>query len=343
MACGWLCARRIENGALELQSTELNFEVDSETKLPQELFRYKSGETNKLIEEFMLLANEAAAVRISKLYSKLSVLRNHKSPKELALQELANLLQCHGITDFNFESGLQLSRSLDRVTKDSDPFFNQLVRSMATRCMEEAQYVCTGMVEPKMLRHYGLGMSRYTHFTSPIRRYADCLVHRFLAASLGLSPLPPSLSTTEVVEEKVKRMNFKHKMAQWADRASQDLHLWLYFQVRGGVEAEGVVMRVQNTGIQVAVEDLGAEGVVEMTSMDWLILTAQQAVHGRPLSEFEDVTIQVFDRVIIRIQADLGGTRRKLLMEFVRLPDRGAMSGGAPAQKEDEETAAAPA
>merc|ERR1719421_2377741 len=72
---------------------------------------------------------------------------------------------------------------------------------MTTRCMNQAVYFCTGEMEPELYTHYGLAMERYTHFTSPIRRYADILVHRLLMASLDMCPLPSSLQAKQAIVE----------------------------------------------------------------------------------------------------------------------------------------------
>merc|ERR1712190_127757 len=112
---------------------------------------------------------------------------------------------------------------------------------MTTRCMNEATYICTGLVEPQEYYHFGLAMEKYTHFTSPIRRYADVMVHRFLAASLDMAPLSEASRSTEEIGVQVERLNFKNRMARWADFASTELHLYLYFLAKGSIVAEGVI------------------------------------------------------------------------------------------------------
>ena len=84
------------------------------------------------------------------------------------------------------ESSKKLAESLDLAERQTDPFFNKIVRILATRCMNQAVYFCASTVDVAEMGHYGLAMAKYTHFTSPIRRYADVLVHRLLAASIDI-------------------------------------------------------------------------------------------------------------------------------------------------------------
>lgn len=94
----------------------------------------------------------------------------------------------------DYSSSKSLAESLDKIVKLNDPFFNKLVRILTTRCMHEAVYFCSADFDPREYRHYGLAAELYTHFTSPIRRYADVLVHRLLSASIGVDSLPETLS-----------------------------------------------------------------------------------------------------------------------------------------------------
>jgi len=334
-----LRAARVDQGAVELASEELSFQLDSETNLPTNLFKYVSYSTNKLIEEFMLLANQAAARRISKEYRHLSVLRNHPPPKEDFMEDLVDLLKCHGVDEFDYSSNKQLAASLDRIEKPGDPFFNKLVRVMTTRCMNEATYICTGLVEPNEYKHFGLAMDRYTHFTSPIRRYADIMVHRFLAASLEIQPLNDALRDKDAIGAQVERLNFKNRMARWADFASVELHLFLYFLSKGPMVLEGVVMRIKPLGVSIAIEEYGAEGVAELPEQDWLILQERQAAYGRPLSPYEGVKISIFDRVIVKVEANQeDGRSRSLKFTFVEFPESGKKAGASEAAAtEDEE------
>ena len=242
--------KRMDNGALELASQEVKFELDSETQDPTDVAEYQMRESNKLIEELMLLANQAVAVKILESFPMFSVLRRHPPPKDEQLKALRKLLGTHGI-DFKFGGNKELGESLNKAQKDGDPYFNTLVRMMTTRCMNQAVYFCTGELQPALYPHYGLAMERYTHFTSPIRRYADVLVHRLLAAAIGLTPLPEQLQSKPEIAEQCEVINMRHRMAQWAGRASADLHTFMFFSANGAKIAEAVITRVRRTGMQV--------------------------------------------------------------------------------------------
>ena len=180
--------RRMQAGALTLASPELKFKLDNESQNPTDVSEYRHVDTHFMVEEFMLLANVAVAERLADYYPSFAILRRHPLPKEKALRDLVEQLSKFGF-EISTESSKKLAESLDKAYRPNDPFFNKLVRIMATRCMNQAVYFCMSTVDNADIGHYGLAMAKYTHFTSPIRRYADVLVHRLLAATLDLQSL----------------------------------------------------------------------------------------------------------------------------------------------------------
>ena len=99
-----------------------------------------------------------------------------------------------------------------------------MLRILTTRCMMQAVYFCSGTVEYPDFMHYGLATPIYTHFTSPIRRYADVMVHRFLAACIGKDTTYPELLDKKIMDQVCQNINYRHRMAQHAGRASVALH-----------------------------------------------------------------------------------------------------------------------
>lgn len=309
-------AERMRMGALELASQEVKFELDSETQDPTDVAEYTLRETNKMIEEFMLLANQAVATKILNTFPMFAVLRRHPAPKDDALKTMGKLLAKHGINNFKFGSNKELGQSLAQAVKADDPYFNQLVRMMATRCMNQAIYFCTGEVQPALYSHYGLAMERYTHFTSPIRRYADVLVHRLLAAALGIQTLPEQLQSKPVITEQCDKINVKHRMAQWAGRASADLHTFMYFNKKGKQSAEAVVTRVRRSGVQVVVPRYGIDGVVPLPEEEWEINEDEQWAAKK---QDRAVRIEVFRRMVVGIEADGADFRNRTRLSFERI------------------------
>jgi exosome complex exonuclease DIS3/RRP44 len=192
-----LRAKRVEDGALTLASPEVKFDMD-EGKNPTDVMLYETMKTNYLVEEFMLLANISVARKIVSHYPSYAVLRKHDSPKVKEMEEFSKLLGKYGYS-IHLESSKSLAESLDMARRANDPNFNKVIRILATRCMNQALYFCTADFEPSDFHHYGLAAPLYTHFTSPIRRYADVLVHRLLASALDLYSLPNNMTDKDKV------------------------------------------------------------------------------------------------------------------------------------------------
>ena len=276
-----LRAKRIAAGALMLASAEVRFLLDNETRQPTDVGMYVQKEANALVEEFMLLANISVAQRINTYYPSFSLLRRHPTPPT---ENFAPLVQAAAAVGFTIQADTskQLADSLDRCVIPVFPMFNKLIRIMATRCMTQAIYFCSGDVERGSVdfHHYGLAASIYTHFTSPIRRYADIVVHRLLAASLDYAPLPDSVQSRERMVEMAENINHRHRMAQLVGRASSELYTLIYFgdgadgkrvAESGGIEVvgrvveeEAIIVSVRATGLRVFVPRYGLEAAITL-------------------------------------------------------------------------------
>jgi exosome complex exonuclease DIS3/RRP44 len=175
--------RRNEKGALTLASSQLKFKLESrgdEACRPSDMSLYTLLPTNSMIEEFMLLANITVARKIVSNFPASAILRKHSSPKPEMIKQFAGLLDQMGFK-MDYSSNKSLAESLNRIKRPNDPMFNKLVRILTTRCMHEAVYFCSADFDESEYRHYGLATDIYTHFTSPIRRYADVsLLRSFL-------------------------------------------------------------------------------------------------------------------------------------------------------------------
>lgn len=180
-----LRARRMESGALSLASPEVRFQLDQETQNPVDVELKEGKEANSLVEEFMLLANISVAQQLYQHFPDTAILRRHPAPPPENFEALNRALAARNPEwCLDVSTSGALSTSLDRASDPEDSYLNRLVRIMATRCMLQAQYFAAGTLPYPAFWHYGLACPIYTHFTSPIRRYADVLVHRLLHASI---------------------------------------------------------------------------------------------------------------------------------------------------------------
>lgn len=163
--------RRMDQGALTLASPEVRFKLENDSQDPVDVEMKDLKETNALVEEFMLLANISVAQKIYTHFRESALLRCHPSPAPSKFDSLSCALERFNLS-INTESSKALSETLDAAIKQDEPYFNQLLRILTTRCMMQAVYICSGTASPAEFYHYGLATHIYTHFTSPIRRYA---------------------------------------------------------------------------------------------------------------------------------------------------------------------------
>ena len=177
-------AVRLEHGAVELESAELRFETDARTKSPTEVIKKAEVPMMRVVAELMILANSAGgAVHVGGIKGLPSnaLLRRHAPPREGGFAELTKLAAAKGV-ELDCSSGEALSASLARIAASSRRKCGGSRADSRARAMSEAQYVSSGSVSDTDggFGHYGLALTYYTHFTSPIRRYADVVVHRQL-------------------------------------------------------------------------------------------------------------------------------------------------------------------
>ncbi|KAL3476331.1 hypothetical protein BJX99DRAFT_227905 [Aspergillus californicus] len=273
--------KRMDAGALNLASPEVRIEADSD-EVGDPLADVKTKAmlaTNSLVEEFMLHANITVASKIFSSFPQTAMLRRHATPPPQNFEELISQLTKKRDMRLDVSSSGALADSLDRCVDNENPFFNTLVRILATRCMTSAEYFSAGAHAESEFRHYGLASPIYTHFTSPIRRYADLLVHRQLAAAInyegddGRATIEGSI-TRNRLEDICRNINYRHRNAQYAGRASIEYYVGQALKTRGenlaakgvdtGIEEDGYVMRVFENGVVVFVPRFGIEGVVRL-------------------------------------------------------------------------------
>ncbi|CAB1443589.1 unnamed protein product [Pleuronectes platessa] len=292
--------QRIEKGALTLSSLEVRFHIDSETHDPIDLQTKELMETNSMVEEFMLLANISVAQKIYDEFSECALLRKHPAPPPSNYDVLLKAAKSKNV-EIHTDSAKALADSLDRAKVDGFPYFNTLLRILATRCMMQAVYFCSGMDSD--FHHYGLASPIYTHFTSPIRRYADIIVHRLLAVAIGADSTYPDLMDKHKQSALCNNLNYRHKMSQYAQRSSVAFHTQLFFRSRGILNEEGYVLFVRKNAIIVLIPKFGLEGTVFFDGKD---KTAPNLVFDEeiPSLTIEQHTFHIFDKVKVTISLD---------------------------------------
>ncbi|KAI1376922.1 RNB-domain-containing protein [Hypoxylon crocopeplum] len=313
--------KRMDAGALSLSSPEVKVEMESETSDPIDVKTKALLDTNSLVEEFMLLANISVAGKIYESFPQTAILRRHGAPPKTNFDELANQLKVKRGLELRFDSSKALADSLDACADPREPFFNTLVRIMATRCMMSAEYFCAGTQAYPEFRHYGLASEIYTHFTSPIRRYADLVAHRQLAAAVDYEPMHPSTRSRGRLEAVCKNINVRHRNAQLAGRAS--VAYYVGQSLKGRVaEEDGFVMKIFSNGFVVLVPRFGIEGLIRLRDL----------ADPEPESSFDadtytlrtsgsrSVAVELFMKVLVRIQdvKDEATGKRGAKMELVR-------------------------
>ena len=311
---------RIENGALTLASPEIRFEVDSETHDPIDLQTKELRETNSLVEEFMLLANISVAKHIHETFPHCALLRRHPSPPLSNYDILIKAGASKGIT-IAADTAKALATSLDEANLPGEPFFNTMLRIMTTRCMMQALYFCSGTLPEEEFLHYGLATPIYTHFTSPIRRYSDLIVHRLLAVSINADSTYHDLLDKHKTQVLCNHLNHRHKMAQYAARASVNLHTHIFFKDRSCIE-EAFVLFVRHNALHVLIPKYGLETPLffdgPKTSDSKKISIVPD--DSEPSLTVEKVKFHLFDRIVVKVSVERSDLQRSKLKLYLVAP-----------------------
>jgi exosome complex exonuclease DIS3/RRP44 len=311
--------KRFAAGALLLASPEVKFIRDEATQDPIDLELYEQRETNALVEEYMLLANISVAKKLYEKYPSLALLRRHPQPASTRFTSLQLYLQKLGY-DLQTSSSLALSQSLDAINDPNDPYFNKLVRMLTTRCISQALYFSSGTVPYNLFLHFGLATPIYTHFTSPIRRYADLIVHRLLGAAINLHALPNY--DKNKIRSVCHVINQKHTQAQFASRASVELYTHLYFKDRKEA-SDGYITRLRTNAITVICPKFGLEGNVFLPEGMTLQLDKDGCRLFSPDNKFQ---LRMLEKVQVTVSLDSSKPHRPTLHFSLTSPQFSSLS-----------------
>lgn len=304
--------KRFKNGAIDFNTNEVKFRL-AEDGTPLEVYIKDRIDTNMLIEEFMLLANREVATYMVQKAERLKdlipfVFRIHDEPNMDKVMELAAFAEALGYKmDLSTPDSIANSYNELLSKADEDPMVKML-SPIAIRTMSKAIYTIEN------IGHYGLGFENYTHFTSPIRRYADVLVHRILAANLDKGSLYKA--NPMKLEETCQHISAQERKAVTAERESIKYKQTEFMLDNVGEEFDGIINGLADFGVFVELTDNYVEGMITFDDMDepYEIGAGKLSITGKKSGK----TLKMGDLLRVRID-DVDLERRRIDMALIKV------------------------
>jgi ribonuclease R len=258
-----LKSKRMKEGSVDFETSEAKFRFDEEGK-PIEIVKKVRLKSHRLVEEFMLLANQVIAKHVGLAkkedHRKPFLYRIHDAPDPDRIRELAAFVQQFGYK-LHFDGGVRsndLQKLLDQVHGTD---VENVINEVALRAMAKAVY------SEQNIGHYGLGFEYYSHFTSPIRRYPDLVVHRLLKEYAGSAPLKRREEIASHLPYIAKQSSVMERVAMEAERAAVKVMQVEFMKRHVGDEFHGVISGVARFGIFVEIQDLLVEGMIHVRDL----------------------------------------------------------------------------
>jgi len=262
--------KRIKEGSIEMGGIEVRFKLAEDNKKPIGVYFKEQKEANKLIEEFMLLANKSVAKTLSEA-SWANVYRVHDTPNMEKLNALVGVCKTFGYDIEIYDDSAEIKKTLNGLLKEiKETPEENMIETLVTRCMSKATYTI------KNIGHYGLGFTHYSHFTSPIRRYPDLITHRILLDFLDKK----SQGNPGKIEEQAKWCSARELVAAKAQRDSIKYKQAEYLLDKIGKVFDGIVSGVTDWGMYVELIESKCEGMVRYQSLEgkWSVDTTNYTV-----------------------------------------------------------------
>ncbi len=302
---------------LDLDLPERKIVLDEDGKVLSIAFRDRF-DAHRLIEEYMILANVAAAEELIRLKRPL-LFRVHEEPSPLKLDALREVAEASG---FTLAKGQVLKTShLNRLLAQAEGSeFDELINISTLRSMTQAYY------HPENFGHFGLALRNYAHFTSPIRRYSDLIVHRALIAGHGWGDDGLSAWDVENLEETGKLISDTERRSMMAERDTTDRYLAAFLADRVGAEFAGRISGVQRFGLFVKLDETGADGLIPIRAVGREFFHFDEASQTLTGSDTGQV-LGIGQRVLVRL-AEATPVTGGLTLDLLEVEGRSLPAGG---------------